>query len=165
MAEKHLFTSESVTEGHPDKIADQISDAVVDAILSQDPNGRVACECLVTTGLAFVAGEIHTDTYVDVPSTVAGRHQGYRLHGPAPRLRFRDGGGAHLDRRAVGGHRAGRRHGGRGGPGDDVRLRLHRDRRPHADADHHRPPARAAARRGPQDGHHRLSSGPTANRR
>jgi len=72
MAEKHLFTSESVTEGHPDKVADQISDSVVDAILSQDPNGRVACECIVTTGLAFVAGEIHTDTYVDVPSTVRG---------------------------------------------------------------------------------------------
>ena len=70
MAEKHLFTSESVTEGHPDKVADQISDSVVDAILSQDPNGRVACECIVTTGLAFVAGEIHTDAYVDVPSTV-----------------------------------------------------------------------------------------------
>ncbi|HEY5133083.1 MAG TPA: S-adenosylmethionine synthetase N-terminal domain-containing protein, partial [Candidatus Krumholzibacteriaceae bacterium] len=72
MAEKHLFTSESVAEGHPDKIADQISDSVVDAILSKDPNGRVACECIVTTGLAFVAGEIHTDTYVDVPSTVRG---------------------------------------------------------------------------------------------
>ncbi len=72
MSEKHLFTSESVCEGHPDKIADQISDAVVDAILSSDPTGRVACECMVTTGLAFVAGEIHTDTYVDVPSTVRG---------------------------------------------------------------------------------------------
>jgi len=72
MSEKHLFTSESVCEGHPDKIADQVSDAVVDAILSQDPTGRVACECMVTTGLAFVAGEIHTNTYVDVPSTVRG---------------------------------------------------------------------------------------------
>jgi S-adenosylmethionine synthetase len=69
MAEKHLFTSESVAEGHPDKIADQISDSVVDSILSKDPNGRVACECLVTTGLVLVAGEIHTDTYVDIPST------------------------------------------------------------------------------------------------
>jgi S-adenosylmethionine synthetase len=72
MTEKHLFTSESVAEGHPDKIADQISDSVVDAILSVDPDGRVACECLVTTGLVFVAGEIHTDTYVDIPSTVRG---------------------------------------------------------------------------------------------
>ena len=72
MAEKHLFTSESVAEGHPDKIADQISDSVVDSILSKDPNGRVACECLVTTGLVLIAGEIHTDTYVDIPSTARG---------------------------------------------------------------------------------------------
>jgi len=62
-----LFTSESVTEGHPDKIADQISDAVLDAVFSQDPYGRVACETLVTTGLAFVAGEITTRSYVDIP--------------------------------------------------------------------------------------------------
>ena len=69
MPEMHLFTSESVTEGHPDKVADQISDAVVDAILDQDPLGRVACETLVTTGLTFVAGEIHTDVaYVDIPA-------------------------------------------------------------------------------------------------
>jgi S-adenosylmethionine synthetase len=59
-----------VTEGHPDKIADQVSDAVLDSILAQDPNGRVACECIVTTGLAFVAGEITTDCYVDIPSVV-----------------------------------------------------------------------------------------------
>jgi len=62
-----LFTSESVTEGHPDKIADQISDGVLDAILAKDPNGRVACETLVTTGLVMVAGEIKTKTYVDIP--------------------------------------------------------------------------------------------------
>src|SRR5574337_947762 len=68
MSYKHyLFTSESVTEGHPDKIADQISDAVLDAIFAQDPYGRVACETLVTTGLAFVAGEISTKCYVDIP--------------------------------------------------------------------------------------------------
>ena len=66
----HLFTSESVTEGHPDKIADQISDAVLDDILSKDPRGRVACEALVTTGLAFVAGEITTACYVDIPEIV-----------------------------------------------------------------------------------------------
>ena len=66
--ERHLFTSESVTEGHPDKIADQISDAVLDAILEQDPQGRVACETLVTTGLAFMAGEITTTCYIDIPS-------------------------------------------------------------------------------------------------
>ncbi len=65
-----LFTSESVTEGHPDKIADQISDAVLDAILAQDPVARVACECLVTTGMAFVAGEITTSCYVHIPDIV-----------------------------------------------------------------------------------------------
>ena len=64
---RHLFTSESVTEGHPDKIADQISDAVLDAVLEQDPYGRVACEVLVTTGICMVAGEITTTCYVDVP--------------------------------------------------------------------------------------------------
>ena len=69
---RHLFTSESVTEGHPDKIADQTSDAVLDAILADDPNGRVACEVLVTTGLAIVAGEITTSTYVDIPGIVRG---------------------------------------------------------------------------------------------
>jgi S-adenosylmethionine synthetase len=65
-----LFTSESVTEGHPDKVADQISDAVLDSILEQDPFGRVACETLVTTGLAFVSGEISTKCYVDIPRIV-----------------------------------------------------------------------------------------------
>ncbi|MBI4340692.1 MAG: methionine adenosyltransferase [Candidatus Omnitrophica bacterium] len=67
---RHLFTSESVTEGHPDKIADQISDAVLDAIYEKDPNGRVACEALVTTGLAFVAGEITTSCYIEIPQIV-----------------------------------------------------------------------------------------------
>ena len=61
------FSSESVTEGHPDKIADQISDAVLDAVLAEDPAGRVACETLITTGLVVVAGEITTDVYVDIP--------------------------------------------------------------------------------------------------
>ena len=63
----YTFTSESVTEGHPDKMADQISDAVLDAILAEDPNGRVACETLVTTGLCVIAGEITTDAYVEIP--------------------------------------------------------------------------------------------------
>jgi S-adenosylmethionine synthetase len=67
---KYLFTSESVTEGHPDKVADQISDAVLDEILRQDPHGRVACETLVTTGLAFIAGEITTSAYADLPAIV-----------------------------------------------------------------------------------------------
>ena len=67
---EYLFTSESVTEGHPDKIADQISDSVLDAVLTGDPNGLVACETLVTTGLVIVAGEITTGTYVDIPKLV-----------------------------------------------------------------------------------------------
>jgi S-adenosylmethionine synthetase len=70
MGDRHLFTSESVTEGHPDKIADQISDSVLDALLAQDKMSRVACEVLVTTGLAFVAGEITSRGYVEIPSLV-----------------------------------------------------------------------------------------------
>ena len=68
--QKQLFTSESVTEGHPDKICDQISDSILDTILRDDPAGRVACETLVTTGLVVVAGEISTSTYVDIPKVV-----------------------------------------------------------------------------------------------
>jgi len=68
-----LFTSESVTEGHPDKIADQVSDSVLDAVLADDPDGRVACETLITTGLVVVAGEITTETYVDIPKLVRDR--------------------------------------------------------------------------------------------
>src|SRR3982750_1479669 len=67
---EHLFTSESVTEGHPDKIADQISDGVLDAVLLEDPHGRVACETLLTTGLVVVAGEITTTAWVDIPKVV-----------------------------------------------------------------------------------------------
>src|SRR6202140_1000898 len=67
---RHIFTSESVTEGHPDKMADQISDSVLDAVLKDDPKGRVACEVLVTTGICVVSGEITTTTYVDVPRLV-----------------------------------------------------------------------------------------------
>jgi len=67
---KYLFTSESVTEGHPDKMADQISDSILDVIMENDPNGRVACETLVTTGIAYVAGEITTSCYVDIPTIV-----------------------------------------------------------------------------------------------
>jgi len=70
MGRRYLFTSESVTEGHPDKLADQISDAVLDAVLTDDPLGRVACETLVTTGVVFVAGEITTSTYVEIPKVV-----------------------------------------------------------------------------------------------
>ncbi len=67
---EHLFTSESVSEGHPDKMCDQISDGVLDAVLEDDPNGRVACETLVNTGLVVVTGEISTETYVDIPAIV-----------------------------------------------------------------------------------------------
>ena len=70
MTRRWLYTSESVTEGHPDKMADQISDAILDAILTDDPFGRVACETLITTGLVCVAGEISTSTYIDIPSIV-----------------------------------------------------------------------------------------------
>jgi S-adenosylmethionine synthetase len=73
MSRSFSFTSESVTEGHPDKIADQISDSVLDAVLANDPSGRVACETLITTGLVVVAGEITTDTYVDIPGLVRER--------------------------------------------------------------------------------------------
>lgn len=66
MAHK-LFTSESVTEGHPDKLCDQISDAILDSIISRDPNARVACETMATTGAIFVMGEISTDCYTDIP--------------------------------------------------------------------------------------------------
>ena len=74
-----LFTSESVSEGHPDKIADQISDAVLDAVLRDDVRGHVACETLITTGLVVVSGEISTSTYIDVPALVRGtiEHIGY----------------------------------------------------------------------------------------
>jgi S-adenosylmethionine synthetase len=70
MAREFLFTSESVTEGRPDKVADQVSDTILDAVLTDDPNGRVACETLVTTGLVVVAGEITTETYVEIPRLV-----------------------------------------------------------------------------------------------
>jgi S-adenosylmethionine synthetase len=73
MPRDFLFTSESVTEGHPDKVADQVSDTVLDAVLRDDPEGRVACETLITTGLVVVAGEISTETYVDIPRVVRER--------------------------------------------------------------------------------------------
>ncbi len=73
MSRTFVFTSESVTEGHPDKMADQVSDSVLDAILAEDPTGRVACETLITTGLVVVAGEVTTSTYVDIPKVVRSR--------------------------------------------------------------------------------------------
>ena len=133
---RHLFTSESVTEGHPDKIADQISDAILDAILAQDPVGRVACETLVTTGLAIVAGEITTSGYVDFPGGRPRDDQRRRLYPRQVRVRLRDLRGAVLDPRAVARHRPGRRPRRGRRPGPDVRLRVHRDRGADAAADH-----------------------------
>ena len=82
---EYLFTSESVTEGHPDKIADQISDGVLDAVLRDDPYGRVACETLVNTGLVVVSGEISTETYVDIQDDRARDDPQDRLHRRRPR--------------------------------------------------------------------------------
>jgi S-adenosylmethionine synthetase len=79
----YLFTSESITEGHPDKVADQVSDSILDAILEKDPKGRVACETMVTTGMAFVAGEITTNVYVDIPKIVRKTIQGIGYDQPA----------------------------------------------------------------------------------
>ena len=84
----YLFTSESVTEGHPDKLCDQISDAVLDAILTNDPMARVACEACVTTGLVIVMGEITTDTYVDIPKSGSPHHQERGLHRFQLRIRL-----------------------------------------------------------------------------
>ena len=162
-SKRHVFTSESVTEGHPDKVADQISDAVLDAILSRDPAGRVACETLVTTGMAVVAGEITTSTYVHIPDLVRRHGRGHRLH----RRELRDGRphlrGAHLDRPPVARHRDGRGFGpeqgaGRRRPGHDVRLRHQRDPGADAAADHAGAPDRGAAGRGAEGlpGHPRL---------
>ena len=77
---QYFFTSESVTEGHPDKICDQISDAVLDAIIADDPDARVACEVGVTTGLVVVMGEITTNTYVDIGQLARDVDPRYRLH-------------------------------------------------------------------------------------
>ena len=122
---RHLFTSESVTEGHPDKIADQISDAILDAILAQDPISRVACETLVTTGLAIVAGEITTTRYVDYQDVVretitdVGYTRGkYGFDAETCAV-------LSVDSQPVARHRDGRRHRRRRRPGPDVRLRLH----------------------------------------
>lgn len=77
--QKRIFTSESVTEGHPDKVCDQISDGVLDAILAQDPKARVACECCATTGMVMVMGEISTECYVDHPPCGPRYHLPHRL--------------------------------------------------------------------------------------
>ncbi len=103
------FTSESVTEGHPDKIADQISDSVLDAVLADDPTGRVACETLITTGLVVVAGEITTTTYVDIPRLVRERIREIGYTRAKYGFDADTCGVVVAHRRAVARHRAGRR--------------------------------------------------------
>ena len=129
-----LFTSESVSEGHPDKVADQISDAVLDAILEQDPTGRVAAETLVSTGLVVMAGEITTKANVDYARVARETIRAHRLQRSRAALRRRRLRGHGVLRPPVAGHRAGRRprvgrlpEPGRGRPGPDVRLRVRRD--------------------------------------
>ena len=147
---RRLFTSESVTEGHPDKIADQISDSILDALLAQDPSSRVAVETLITTGQVHVAGEVTTDAYADIPTIV--RERILEIGYDSSRKGF-DGtscGVNIVDRRTVARHRPGRRRrlrgarraqrrparpAGCGRPGPDVRLRLRRDARADAAAD------------------------------
>ena len=136
---EYLFTSESVTEGHPDKVADQISDGVLDAVMRDDPTGRVACETLVNTGLVVVSGEISTETYVDIQEVARETIRGIGYIDADLGLLGRFVRRAQRDRQAVAGHRAGRRsllrdavrpvrrrrarRRRRGRPGDDVRLR------------------------------------------
>ena len=152
----YLFTSESVSEGHPDKIADQISDAVLDAILAQDKRARVACETMVKTGVAIVAGEVTTTRLGRHRGARAQGHQRHRLRQLRRRLRrphLRDHQHA---RQAVARHQPGRRpqeagRTGRGRPGPDVRLRLQRGAGVHAGADLLLAPPGRAAGQGAQE--------------
>ena len=143
MSGSYLFSSESVTEGHPDKLADRISDAILDAMLREDPRSRVACETLVTTGFVMVSGEITTDGWVDIPSVVraAITDVGYTnakfgldgetcgvvtaIQEQSPDI-ARGVEDSFEHRRGPFRRRA--RPARRGRPGDDVRLRLPRDR-------------------------------------
>ncbi len=154
-AKRHVFTSESVTEGHPDKVADQISDAVLDAILARDPAGRVACETLVTTGMAVVAGEITTTTYVHIPDLVRETVESigytdatYGFDGRTCAVL------TSIDRQspdiAMGVDSGDEEGAGRRRSGHDVRVRHQRDPGAHAAADHAGAPHRRAARRGAQ---------------
>jgi len=116
---KYLFTSESVTMGHPDKVADHISDAILDAMLAQDPKSRVACETMVTTGLVVVAGEITTKGYVDIPEVI--RNTVKKIGYDDSTMGF-DGNDCAV---VVSGRRR---------PGTDVRVCLQGNPRPYADA-------------------------------
>ena len=174
------FTSESVTEGHPDKMADQISDSILDAILAQDPMARVACETMVTTGLAIVAGEITTNAYVEIPNIVRETIKGIgydresvgfdgntcgvmtSIDPQSPDIA--QGVDTAYEKR-TGRRRGGPRQPGRRRPGHDVRLRLRRDRRPHAAADLAGAPPGPPAGRGAQGGHPARTCAPTGRRR
>ena len=162
MSDLRLFTSESVTEGHPDKICDQISDSILDALLAEDPQSRVAVETLVTTGLVHVAGEVTTEAYVEIPPIVRKRitEIGYDssdvwFDGRSCGVEISIGGqspdiaqgvdDAFETRERVQPRRV--RPAGRRRPGHHVRLRHPRDPRADADPDLDRPPARRAARR------------------
>ncbi len=154
---KTTFTSESVTEGHPDKMADQISDAVLDAMLEGDPGSRVACETLLTTGLVVVAGEVTTSTYVDIAQlareTVCaigydddaygfnGKTCGVLVSLDAQSPDIAQGVDAAFELRSGKGGEDVLNAQGAGRPGDDVRLRLRRDARLDAAADLAGPPS------------------------
>lgn len=155
MSEYSVFTSESVSEGHPDKIADQISDAVLDAIIAKDKYARVACETLVKTGVAIIAGEVTTSAWVDLEELVRKVIIDIGYDRLRRRLRWCHLRRAEHHRQAVGGHQPGRRPGqtgrpGRRRPGPDVRLRQQRDRRADAGADLLLPPPGRAPGRGAQ---------------
>ena len=153
----YLFTSESVSEGHPDKVADQISDAVLDAILAQDKRARVACETMVKTGVAIVAGEVTTSAWIDLEALTRKVILDIGYDSSRSRFRRRHLRRAEPDRQAVARHRrqgvgpqeAGRT--GRGRPGPDVRLRLQRSTGIHAGADLLLAPPGRAAGQGPQE--------------
>ena len=173
MSTNYLFSSESVTEGHPDKLADQLSDAVLDAMLTVDPNSRVACESLVTTGLVIVAGEITSDAWIDIPSVVRRTvtEVGYtdakfgldgETCGVLTAIQDQSPDIARGVEDATE-HREGHSQDeldqlGAGRPRDDVRLRVPRDRRADAAADRHGAPARPAPRRRPQSGRRSVSA-------
>ena len=178
---RRLFTSESVTEGHPDKIADQISDAILDALLKEDPHSRVAVETLITTGQVHVAGEVTTEAYADIPTIVRERDPRDRLRLVEEGLRRRVLRRERLDRRRSrptsprasttptrprdGEGIDDARPAGRRRPGPDVRLRLRRHPRADAAADRARAPAGPAAVRGPQGRHRRRTCARTARPR
>ena len=155
MAHDYLFTSESVSEGHPDKVADQISDVVLDAILKDDPRGRVACETLVKTGVVIVAGEVTTSAWVDVEALVRKtvldigyNHSDMGFDGASCGVLNIIG--KQSPDIAQGVDRKDERQPGRRGPGPDVRLRDQRDRRADAGADHPCSPAGEAPGAGAQ---------------